>query len=182
MAQYYAGVSIPHATYAQFKAATLSNSYDYDGYYGNQCWDFVQELYYQYGLILYTKPGGGGAADCWLISRNQNARGPFILVTGKENIKKGDVLVFNRNNLSTTGHIGIADEDYHGNTIKLLNQNPYLYGQWGSVHVDNWNLTDFLGIFRNTNWQTTPPTPPTPTQTKKKKKFPWPIAWNYWYN
>lgn len=181
MAQYYGSVSIPHATYDQFKAATLGNGYDYDGYYGNQCWDFVQELYYQYGLTLYTKPGGGGAADCWLISRNQNAQGPFILVTGKENIKKGDVIVLNRNNISTTGHIGIADEDYHGNTIKLLNQNPYLYGQWGNVHVDNWELWNFLGIFRNTKWQSTPPTPPTPAQYKKKDKFPWPIALNYWH-
>ena len=178
MAQYYGGVSIPHATYEQFKAATLSNSYDYDGYYHNQCWDFVQELYYQYGLVLYTKPGGGGAADCWLVSRYQNALSPFILVNGKENIKKGDVLVFKAHGAYYTGHIALANENYKGgSTIQIVGQNQGQgSGPGAGSNIINYNISYFIGGFRNVKWQTTPPpTPPTPTPTKKKGGFPWAV-------
>lgn len=180
MAQYNGYVSIPHETYNQWRAATLGNGYNADYAYGNQCWDYCAELWHQYNLTLYTRPGGGGAADCWNISRTANAVNPFSAVWGKENIKRGDVLVFDRNPYSSVGHIAIADEDYNGtNTISTLAQIPSIYGTSGTVHVHNESLTYFLGIFRNKNWQTTPGPTPTPSE-EKKKHFPWPIAWEHW--
>lgn len=178
MAQYNGYVSIPHETYDQWKVATLGNGYNVDYLYGNQCWDYCAELWHQYGLSLYTKPGGGGAADCWLVSRDANARSPFKAVYGKENIKRGDVLVFNRNPYSSVGHIAIADEDYRGNKIYTIAQIPGIYGINGTVHRYEESLTYFLGIFRNTKWETTPPTP-TPT-SRYKKNFPWAVAWQHW--
>lgn len=178
MAQYNGYVTIPHSTYNEWRAATLGNGYNADNSYGNQCWDYCAELWHQYGLSLYTKTGGGGAADCWLVSRASNAVGPFVAVWGVTNIKRGDVLVFNRYSSSPAGHIGIADEDYNGTGyIRLLSQVPGLYGTNGTVHQNNWSLAHFLGIFRNKNWQDTPT--PTPSE-ETKRKFPWPIAWEYW--
>ena len=109
--------------------------------------------------------------------RDQNARPPFELVYGKENIKRGDVIVFNRHGSFTTGHICYADEDYNGtNYIHGLGQNQGQGIDWGTPsNVVNQSLTYFLGAFRNTRWTTTPPTPPTPPPSTdtKKKRFPW---------
>ena len=183
MANYHGYRQVAHSTYDEWRAATIGNRYDVDGYPKSQpyqCWDFCALLYFQYGRTLWTRPSGNGtAADCWNVSRQANSVSPFISVTGTTNIKRGDMLVFNSTTTSTTGHIGFADENYNGTgTIKLLSEN------WDgntTVHVANKSLSNFLGIFRNTEWQKTPT--PTPTgSTRKKGKFPWPIAWAHWDN
>lgn len=179
MADYHGYRQVAHATYDAWRAATINNRYDVDYYPASQpyqCWDYCALLYFQYGLSLITKPGGGVAADCWNVSRQVNSQPPFISLTGAANIKRGDILVFDTTATSPTGHIGFADEDYNGtSTIALLSEN------WGgntTVHVANKSLSNFLGIFRNTRW--TAPVPPTPTDTKKRKHFPWPVAWAHW--
>ena len=180
MAQYNGYIDIPHQTYDAWRNATLGNGYNADYAYGNQCWDYCAELWHQYNLTLYTKSGGGGAADCWLVSRAKNAKPPFVSLEGKENIKRGDVIVWNRSSSSSTGHIAIADEDYSGsNRIWVLNQNPSLHTQNGVVSRDNLSLNNFLGIFRNQQWQTTPP---SPHSVKRKDGFPFVIAKHYWWN
>ena len=187
MAQYNGYRTVSHGSYQEWRNATYGNGYNVDYYYGNQCWDFCALLYYQYGRTLYTKSGGGTAADCWNISRAANSKSPFISVTGKKNIKRGDIIVLNASPTSTTGHIAFADEDYnpsHPNTLRLFGQNQG-QGIYGGANTVNFNLTYFLGIFRNTKWTTSPsPTPtPTPTDKKTKKdKFPWAVAWRHWPN
>ena len=181
MAQVNGYVSVAHQTYNQWRAATLGNGYNVDFQFGDQCWDYCALLYWQYNLTLITKAGGGVAADCWNFSRQANSRSPFISLTGKENIKRGDILVFNTTATSSTGHIAFADEDYRGNKIWTLGQMPTKQGLYGGVHRDEWSLNSFLGIFRNTLW-TESPEPPTPTTTSTKKKFPWPVAWAHWSN
>ena len=172
--------TVPHSTYDEFRAYALTHGVDVDynlNNFGNQCWDICALLWYQYGLTLVTRPGGNGVAqDCWLISRNTNAQPPFSLIYNVGDIKRGDVIVFRASGAYTTGHIGFADEDYHGNQINIMGQNQ---GQ-GSSHgtpsnVITWNLTNFLGAFRNTDWDNTPPTPqPTPTPgSSGKSNFKW---------
>ena len=182
MAQFNGYVDIPHGTYQQWRNATLGNGYNADGAYGNQCWDLPAELWYQYGLRLITKPGGNGTAeDCWLISKDANAVPPFIAVYGVENIKRGDVVVFQGTTSYPTGHIAFADQDYAdrvNNRLHFLGQNQ---GQGSSnpSNIANLPLTNFLGIFRNTNWQQPEP---EPEEEKKKHKFPWVVAWSHWQN
>lgn len=180
MAQYNGHVSIPHDSYDAWRSATINNGYNVDGAYGNQCWDLCEELWYQYGLTLYT--GNGYAYGCWTIARNQNAQGPFEIVNGAKNIKRGDILVFNYTSTSATGHICFADEDYQeGMTrISTFGQVPAVFGLNGTAQVYPFNLANFLGIFRNTQWDSTPP--PTPSGTRKKSKFPWAVAWAHWPN
>lgn len=191
MAQYNRYLEIPHSSYNEWRTATIGNGYNVDGAYGNQCWDYCAELWYQYGLRLITKPAGnGGAADCWLISKDANARPPFIAVYGKENIKRGDVIITDRNNGRGTGHICFADEDYNGtNMLNTLGQVPSLHTQSGVVSVDRLSIALFLGIFRNTMWtsQPEPPEPPVPPYNPpegntdwKRDRFPWAIALQHW--
>lgn len=189
MAQYNSYVRVQHSTYDQFRNATIGNGYNVDRAWGNQCWDYVALLYYQYGLTLITKPGGGSAYQCWTISRNINSRSPFTSIDGVTNIRRGDVIVTNRNPWSSNGHIFIADENYRtsGNRGKIwgIGQN-----QRGSsalpVTRDEISLTYFLGIFRNTSWSSSPTPPPTPTPTPtpsgenvyNNSKYPW-VLYNF---
>lgn len=181
MAQYNGYVQVPHNSYAQWRTATLGNGYNVDYAYGNQCWDFAALLYFQYGLRLITKPAGNGtAADCWNVSRAANSVPPFISLTGVENIREGDIIVWNSNQYSSTGHIAFANENYRGtNYINCLGQNQG-QGTSAGANIVELSLTNFLGIFRNTYWDQTPE--PTPTEGTKKRNFPWPIAWAHWDN
>lgn len=182
MSQIDGYVSIPHTSYNIWKQSTLGNGYNADGYYGNQCWDYLAELWHQYGLTLYTGPQGI-AYECWTVSKNQNAREPFTAVEGIENIKRGDVIVLSGIASLPSGHIAIADEDYNGSDyLNILGQHQ---GEASSavdsfVNVRNFEIgSRFLGIFRNSNWAGSSP---TPTETKTKKKFPYPVAWQHWEN
>ena len=172
--QYYGYVSLPHRTYDEWRTATLGYGFDADGFYHNQCWDYLAELWYQYGLTLVTKTGGGTAQDCWNVSKNANAKPPFIAVEGVQNIKRGDVIVTGANSYSSTGHICIADEDWNypvDNKIWCLGQNQG-HGSLAPVTRDKVSMTWFLGIFRNTEWQGTPPTPtPTPEGVYNRNRY-----------
>ena len=181
MAQYNGYVEVPHSSYDEWRAATIGNGYNVDRLYGNQCWDYCTLLWWQYDLPLVTKPGGGGAADCWLVSRNINARGPFTSLTGIQNVKRGDILVWNRGRYHSAGHIAIADEDYNPNQnyIKCLGQNQGRGAYYVAYVAEVYN-NDFLGIFRNTEWESSPE-PPTPAVIRKSK-FPWPVSWHNWEN
>lgn len=181
--------NVAHATYDEFRAATISHSYDLDGYpisQPYQCWDSVDLLYQQADVnqYLYTAAnvgqGEGTAKSCWLndTARALNGSGNFRPIYNVNEIKRGDIIVFNTygNWYSSSGHIGFADEDYNNTDyINILSQN--FYGKY-YVDVDRAYLGQaFLGVFRFIPWETTPP---TPTPTTKKRHFPWPIAWENW--
>lgn len=170
MAHYVGYLEVPHGSFQEWRNATYGNGYDVDGWFGEQCWDYVALLYWQYGLTLYTRAGGGGAQDCWLVSRAENSRTPFISLTGKQNIKRGDILVFGS---ATVGHISFADEDYnpsHPSYIASLGQNQAGNGSGYPVNVVNYSLNNFLGIFRNTYWNGVTP-PPTPDMGYNKSRY-----------
>ena len=170
MATYYGYVEVPHSSYDAWRGATIGNMYDLDGYYSGQCWDYTALCYAQYGLTLYTKPGGGVARDCWTVSRSANSRHPFESVEGVQNIKRGDILVFGG---GYAGHICFADEDYNGtNRLNCLGQNQRGGGGGYPATVDNLNLNTFLGIFRNKNWVGDTPEPePESSYNKHRYNF-----------
>ena len=103
MAQYNRYVRVPHGSYNQWRSATLGNGYNVDYAAGNQCWDYCALLYWQYGLNLITKAGGGTAYDCWNVSRAVNSRYPFQAITGVQNIRRGDIIIA-KSPASSTGH------------------------------------------------------------------------------
>lgn len=180
MAQYNRYVAVAHATYQEFRNATLGNGYNVDQAFGNQCWDFCALLWWQYGLTLHTGPKGW-AYECWTSSRALNAVPPFTQVTSVSDIKRGDCVVFKGTSNYPTGHIAFADEDYRDGMTRMnfLGQNQ---GQGSSKpsNIANLSLANFIGAFRNSNWVTAPE--PTPEDEKKKHKFPWAVAWKHWDN
>lgn len=167
-------VLVPEAiTYEQWRNYLLTHGVNVDWSYGNQCWDSCALLWYQYGLSLQTGPMGV-AYECWTVSRDTNARTPFVVISGIENVKRGDCVVFNRAGSFWTGHIAFADEDYNGSgTLACLGQNQ---GQGIGVgtpsNVVRMGVSNFLGAFRNTKWEHAPEPEPTP-ETHRQKRFPW---------
>lgn len=168
-------------TYNHWRTYALNHGVNFDYSYGNQCWDLPALLWHQYGMYLVTRPQGNGHAyQCWTISRYTNGRPPFTSITGVENIKRGDCLVFNRSSFSSDGHICFADADYKDRyyqngawRLNCLGQNQGQGTGWGTAsNIVGINLANFLGIFRNTNWETTPPEP-TPVSDLRDDKFPW---------
>ena len=173
MAHYVGCVSIPHGSYQEWRDATLGNGYDLDGWWGEQCWDYCAIFYRQYNLTLYT--GDGTAAGCWLLMRGMNAVMPFVEVTRVQDIKRGDILVFARTPSNYAGHICFADSDYSqsyvdGQGIRrlpCLGQNQTGTGSGSPASVNDLNIGEFIGGFRNTYWQGTPE--PTPSVYNKHR-------------
>lgn len=163
-------------TYDHWRNYMLTHGIDFDGWYGNQCYDTCALLYYQYGLTFYLGEIGY-AYEAWTVSKSRNARPPFIAISDVRDIKKGDLLVFGVG-WSAYGHVTFADTDYSEafydayGVLRLycVGQNQGQGVSWGTPSVRTpLPLNLFLGAFRNTNWVTSP----QPSMMKRKKPFPW---------
>ena len=160
-------------TYNHWRAYLLTHGIDFDGYFGNQCYDTCALLYYQYGLTFYLGELGY-AYEAWTVSKSRNAVSPFVGIDNLSDVKQGDLLVFGAG-WSAYGHVTFADEDYDGSGyIWTIGQNQGGGAGWGTPSTRNRLRTNlFLGAFRNTNWSS-----PEPTQMKSKTSFPWLLlAW-----
>lgn len=182
MAQYNGYVDVAHNTYDAFRSATLGNGYNVDNQDYNQCWDFCALLWHQYGLTLITKAGGGTARECWTNSRYANAVPPFTSLEGRENILRGDCVVFWNGDPNSAGHIAFADQDWADNNNGYLNFLGQNQGQgiYAPSNIASLNTNIVIGIFRNTNWNGTPPEPPI--SYGKMPALPIVTAINYWWN
>lgn len=168
-------VDVPHSTFAEWKANTLGNAYNLDGAYGCQCWDYASLFWRNVGFPAgYPLTSSNlSAYEIWTEQKIANAGNVFTLIYNKEDVKTGDIIVFNYDSGNPYGHIGFANEDYNGtNTISVLGQNqggtPQPEGG-ENVSVNNLNLGLFLGAFRYPAWhQPVPPTPVTATNSHFK--------------
>ncbi len=149
------------SSYDAFRNATIGKAYDIDGEYGAQCWDGAALLWQQLGRWLNT--GDGRARGTWLNCRNENAGSDFNLIYSINDVKRGDVVVFDYNaNFNAVdddgipfGHIAFADNDYTpGIGFNVYGQNQVGVSAFSvqyDVHVDS-----FLGAFRLKRWNSTP--------------------------
>lgn len=175
MAFYTGYVNLPTSTYAAWRAAVLGNGYDADLQNGDQCWDLAAEFWWNVGFPQgYPLTGSNHAAyECWIVNRNNNisygGTQYFDLINSLNQVKQGDVIVWDAHGAFTYGHIGFADEDYDGSgTILVLGQNqgtggtptPVSNPDGGTTaNVKRLSTDYFLGAFRYKEWHTTPPTP-----------------------
>ena len=186
MAKYTGYVTIPHSTYDEWKNATLNNGYDVDGSYGCQCWDFASEFWWNVGFpTFYPRISQSSAYTMWTQHRLENIAYNgviyFDLITNLNDVKRGDVLVYNQFSANPYGHVGFADQDY--DTWHSANPTSYEFpilsennggtpdpdgGAYANVHGYDTRL--FLGAFRYRPWNQ--PVPPTPTGDIKHQ-FPW---------
>lgn len=185
---FYTGyVVLPTNTYLAWKTAVAGNGYDADGSYGDQCWDLTAEFWHNVGFPTgYPLTGPNHYAyECWTVNRNNNisynGTTYFELITSLDQVKQGDVVVFNGTSGNPAGHIGFADENYDPNKngyIAILGQNqgsggtpvPVINPAGGTTAnvKDLYVATDFLGAFRYIPWQQ-----PTPPIVLRRGKFPW---------
>lgn len=186
MAQGY--TSIGHDTYLEWRTNTLGNSYDVDGSYGCQCWDYAAEFWWNVGFPAgYPLTGPNSSAyECWTVNRYNNISYDgttyFELIDNLSDVKEGDVVVLNADSFAQFGHIAFADEDYDGSgQLWCLGQNQGgtpLPGGGTAVTRNHLYVSSFLGAFRYIPWHTTPPTPPSTYEAH----FPWVLYANKFRN
>lgn len=170
---FYTGyISVPHSTYDEWKNNVNGNGYNVDNNYGYQCWDLASLFWWNVGFPQgYPTTGGTHSAYGIWDDKEQNAGDKFDLIYNKNDIKRGDIIVYNYG-ASADGHIGFADEDYNGtDNIQILSQNnggttPPDQEAGSATNVANYSLIYFRGAFRYKNWETTPPTPTPVSNTK----------------
>lgn len=172
--------SSEYDTYDHWRTFLLTHGVDFDGWYGNQCYDPCALLYFQYGLTFHLGPVGY-AYEAWTVAKSLNALPPFTAIDRLSDIKRGDLLVFSAG-YSAFGHVTFADTDfseafydYYG-TLRLycVGQNQGQGISWGTPsNRVALNMGGFLGAFRNTKWQQAPT--PTPSTEQIEKGFPWAV-------
>lgn len=183
MAYYYGPQTIDITSYDTFRNAVNGNGYDVDYSYGAQCVDAFMLLNYNVGgyPYPYLRLGENGHSyEMWtdVTARLWNASDKYLLIYNKEQIKRGDMVVFSASYYYPTfGHNAFADEDYNPSDpdhLMVLGQNQ-LYGATFPTGGKCFNVEQtilgnlFLGAFRLIQWQHGPG--PTPQITRSK--FPW---------
>lgn len=184
MTIYTGYVTIPHGSYAEFKAATLGNGYNYDNTYGCQCYDVAAEFWWNVGFPAgYPIITQSSAYTMWN-NREQNISYNgvqyFDLIYNLADVKQGDMMVYAGTTANPYGHNGLADEDYatwHANNptsyeFPILSQNnggtPDPQGG-ALMNVHGYDTRLFLGAFRYKAWHASP----TPIARKvTSSKFP----------
>lgn len=151
--------------------------YDFDGYYGYQCWDLGANLYWNAGRGTFrTKNSftGAGGIDSYVSTTwtypqafQANSEDPFMAITNVNEIKRGDMVIWQAGGtIDASGHNAFADEDYNnGKTeIRALGQNQGKY--WGPeghfATLNNIQKSGILGAFRYKPWNGSGPEPPEP--------------------
>lgn len=126
-----------------FLNRTLNKSYDMDGYFGCQCWDYLDYFWVNQVGRIFNTAGTGCVRDSF---NGANAGSQFDMITDKNALKVGDFVIFSG---GLYGHCGIIREiTQKGKYIKLQGQNqPHPY-----VNVIAFDLTDFVGAFRYKEW------------------------------
>lgn len=150
--------------------------YDFDGYYGYQCWDLGANWYAQIGMSFRTKNSytGAGGEDSYVSTTwtyqpafQNNSTDPYEAITDINQIKRGDMIIWAAGTVADTGHNAFADEDYNNgkSTISVLGQNQGAgSGAAGKPpSINEFPKAGILGAFRYKPWEGTGPTPPTPT-------------------
>ena len=130
----------------QFIDQTKGKSYDMDGAYGPQCWDYGDYFWLQQVGRSLSTGGTGCARGCWTSApaRKSNAGKEFALITDKKNLKYGDWVILNTGQF---GHVGIVTAiNLKNNTVTLQSQNQGIIKN--KVTNVTFNLMSFLGAFR----------------------------------
>ncbi|MBR5795292.1 MAG: CHAP domain-containing protein [Erysipelotrichaceae bacterium] len=183
MAYYTGYVVIPHQTYFQWRFNTEGNGYNFDSQHGCQCYDLAAEFWWNVGFPAgYPIITSSSAYTMWdnrLSNVSYNGVTYFDLVENVSDIKQGDVIVFNYNQVNPYGHVGFADVDYASWTpdptqpyeFPILSQNNQgtpdpQGGAYTNIH--GYDIRLFLGAFRYREWNQSP----TPVITNASK-FPW---------
>lgn len=172
---------------AILERASQGLGYDFDEYYGYQCWDLGANWYGNVGRQFRTKNSftGAGGADSnvyttWTYPEafNYNSTTPFMAISNPNKIKRGDMIIWAEGNqISVNGHNAFADEDYNNNktTIRSLGQNQ-IDPSPSVGHIPTVNelpKSGILGAFRYRPWNGDSPSSSNPPLNLTLSHFPW---------
>lgn len=148
-------------TYQQIKNETLNHSYDIDGAYGAQCWDFacyVFEHYYGGHRISCTATG---YVQDFVNQKNTNGILTFMNeISTSAALQPGDVVVWGPCATAPYSHVALFDST-NGSTNYFLGQNQGA----AKVTVNALSKSGIIGVFRAKNMSggsSQPVTPSTP--------------------
>lgn len=157
--------------------ASQGLGYNFDGYYGYQCWDLGANWFWNGGhTTFFTKNSftGAGGADSYVLTtwtypeaRTANSADPFEAVTNISDIKRGDMIIWGAGGtIAISGHNAFADMDYDPNSsvIRALGQNQR-DPNFETGHIptlDNISITGILGAYRYKPWGGSPGPEPGP--------------------
>lgn len=185
-----AAISWDMSSYDTVRTAILVRAaqglgYDFDGWYGYQCWDLGANLYWNAGRSIFkTKNSftGAGGVDSYVQTavlyqpaKDYNQASPFYFVSDWTQVKRGMMCVWAaggcNGKIGITGHNAFADQDVTSptQTITCLGQNQTgteINPPGGHYPTLNsyFNSDGFLGAFAYSPWYGgTPPEPPEPT-------------------
>ncbi|MGN8809591.1 hypothetical protein ACTNED_10045 [Absicoccus porci] len=163
-------------TYQQIKNETINKSYDIDGYYGAQCWDFACYVFEHYfnGTRIYC--GVTGYVQDFVTQKNTNGILNFMNeVSLNSELQSGDVCVWGPCATAPYSHVALYDSSNGSNQAYFLGQN-----QNGAnyVTVSQLSTSGIIGVFRAKNMSnggSHNPNPTTPDQiltVGSKVQFP----------
>ena len=176
-------VNVAHSTYDEWRNAIIGNGWNVDGLYGCQCYDLALLFWWNVGFPTGYPVSSDplGVYGVWNRRLENIAFGGnvyFDLVNNLNDVKRGDVIIYNYFSINPYGHVGFADEDYdtwHANNpgsyeFPILSENnggtpDPQGGSYANIHGYDTRL--FLGAFRYREWNQGP----TPVQVNHK--FPW---------
>ena len=125
-------------------------SYDYDGYYGAQCWDLWAHFCATAGYPVINCTDTGSAADLWTQRNSSGVLKHFKAISDKSKLKKGDWVIFGFGGETPSSHVGMY---VSGNSSRanIFGQNQRGGGSQSACTVSI-SLSSFLGAFRPNCW------------------------------
>lgn len=137
------------ATYQQIKNETINKSFDLDGYYGAQCWDFACYVFEHYFNGTRINCGLTGYVQDFVTQKNTNGILNFMdEISLNEILQPGDVCVWGPCAAAPYSHVALYDSDNGPNEVYFLgqNQNGASY-----VNVCQISTSGIIGVFRAKN-------------------------------
>ncbi|MBP3871860.1 MAG: RICIN domain-containing protein [Faecalicoccus sp.] len=131
--------------YSTIRRETMGRSYDMDGWYGAQCWDYVDYvMIHYYGSYNGVSCSTTGYVQDIATNKEWNGILNFMDdVTGQE-MEQGDIVVWGFCDACPYSHIALYDRQGVGDKIYVLGQNqPYPY-----VNVLSVSKEGVIGVFR----------------------------------
>ena len=141
-----------YSTPNEFRNATLGKSYDLDGSYGEQCWD-----YYAYFLVQNAIPVSaycsltGYVCDLWRLKDKYEYYKYFDYITDAKDLQPGDWCFWDRGSSHNSSHVAMYMLDPQtGNPVELGQNQGYPYvtektTTWdimGALRWKGWNKVD----------------------------------------
>ena len=138
-------------TYQEFRDKYNGKYVDYDGAYGNQCWDLAQYYFTEVLDVPDSVLSGCGLVSNMLYPPKRNDLDKYFDEVDVYHMNIGDVAIW------TAGHIAILD--HYDGANWWFSQNP---GPCVVKRIDG--LSEYK-VFRRKQDAPTPPTPPAPVIT-----------------